>query len=692
MKNRHAFCLLLCLVHLCHYGFAQWHGGKQVKSYSYKEFTVTVRDLKQCDGQDNVCVLHNRDCNCMLSPRTDLFLNISCQYLVYKKMFGCKWIYLNDVRTETIHSFILSQTTEIIHCPSMFSSAGEFNLTIKTKDPVNKMETCSEVYPVSIGKITQAPQPTITSVRVGKSSLNVTWTTKWFTKTCKIHLKQSTMEQLIEVSVKNENENGDEFFHVIDGLQAFSQYNLTIACKAYGLWSEWSGEFQRMTLEDAPTVSPKVSYCVESLDKILETQKVLLLWKALEKNEARGVILGYEVTYTSITHPSPERINTTDLKAELVVAAGDYNISLRAFTSAGPSPPRHVPISTVFCESLPRVKGLWAISNADSLNIQWEMDQRAASETEFAIELISSGDASSKQWKRVNGSAFSTVLKGSIKQLETYNIRVYPLSGGLCGPPESIQASLESGTLLEIVQLQRLNMTKTSVTVQWVWQKKVSSTNVLQYRVTLVGGPETRSIVIFPHQWQHSFHKLQAYVKYSVYIYAETAAGHFSKEHIEFTTPLLENDEVVKAALPVILLIIGFAILSILSRTIYKDYFFPNIANPGHSLIGHWLLNPLHERAAVVSVLKLEDFSVTNHLTEKCLIQTEDQKSLEQEEFDEHMTLSDMSKTYPDIDPVENSDGLENSLTRSPALTEYVDLPSIPDNFDYVGNDHIPDN
>lgn len=43
-----------------------------------------------------------------------------------------------------------------------------------------------------------------------------------------------------------------EVSHVIDDLQPFSQYSLAVACSGdYGLWSDWSEEFQRTTLENS---------------------------------------------------------------------------------------------------------------------------------------------------------------------------------------------------------------------------------------------------------------------------------------------------------------------------------------------------------------------------------------------------------------------------------------------------------
>lgn len=67
-------------------------------------------------------------------------------------------------------------------------------------------------------------------------------------------------------------------------------------------------------------------------------------------------------------------------------------------------------LTTIFLIGLPKVKGLWASSEAFSLRIRWE--PAAMNVSEFAIEWFSSGDVASKQWKRLNGSTFSTVLSG----------------------------------------------------------------------------------------------------------------------------------------------------------------------------------------------------------------------------------------------------------------------------------------
>ncbi|XP_060737382.1 interleukin-6 receptor subunit beta isoform X3 [Tachysurus vachellii] len=609
------------------------------------------------------------------------FLNISCSYNVLQRLFACKWIYLNNVKAKTTNSFIFSQREDFQHCQSIFNPVAAFNINIISKDIISKVEFISEAYTVSLIAITQAPRPVITSVNATATTLNLTWNKgHWHSTKCQIRYKCSTTEQWTVDTLIVTDQEELEVSHLINGLQPFSQYSLTVACSGdYGLWSVWSEEFQRMTLEAKPTAAPYVSFYVEpSGNRSKRTQKLIVIWKALEIKEARGVILGYEVTYTPTKQPGLKRIiYTKDQKANLEVTAEDYDLNITAYNAAGHSPSTNLRVNAGVFQSLPKVKGLWASSEVSSLRIRWE--PTAVNVSEFAIEWFSFDDVASKQWKRLNGSTFSTVLKGQIKPLKIYSIAVYSLYGTLCAPPETIQASLDYGTHLDIVQLQPVKVTKTSVTVQWLWQEQSPITNVLQYRLVLSGAHETS--LLFPHQWQHTFHNLQANVKYVVTIYGETTSGNFSRANTEFTTPHLETDEIINAAVPIVLLILAFSIFSVLSRTVFKDYFFPNIANPGQSHIGHWLLNPPYEREAVINVLKFED-----RLTETSLIHIEPRTSLDTECFDEDMTMSKMS--LPDNVPMENSDNFENSMTL-PGFSEYIVLPLLHDHFGYVENCEI---
>ncbi|XP_066500785.1 interleukin-6 receptor subunit beta isoform X2 [Hoplias malabaricus] len=598
MNIRCIFCLLSCLIGLCHCDLSlQWH-GKQPMSNIFTELSVTGKDLKECEQQRNLCVSDSNDCSSVPTIRKDFVFNRTCRYLEHEKSFRCKWISVNDVKRNMTNSFIFSQSMDFSHCPSIFNLLSNFNLTIKSKDPLNKIEIYSHIYAVSIENIVQAPRPYIISVNATETSLNVTWMSQGH-KNCLVRYKQSNSEE----NEQWKEEEDSELFHVIRGLQPFSQYIITVACiKEYGLISEWSPTFQAKTLEGAPIAPLDVSYCVESLNNNFRLQRLLVIWRPLTIAEARGDILGYSLTYTSAEQPSPKGNNTHHLTAEFEVDPGVYNLTLIAYNSAGSSPAHNFRVNTVTYRSLPGVKGLWANTETDSLRFQWEVEENTVKVSEFAIEWFAIDDASPRLWKRVNGSTFSTVLK---------------------------------------------------------------------------------ALKIFPHQYQHSFHNLQRNVKYSVYIYGETISGNFPKENLEFTTLFLENDEIIKVVIFLVLLVIGLGTFSVFSRTIY-DYFFPNIANPGHSLIGHWLQNPFHESLHVISVLKLEDFSLNNQHTEKPIRQMEHQMFSEKDDVEEEeMYLSDICDTCDY--PVETSDGVKNSQA-SPSLADYVDMPLLPDNFGYVEN------
>lgn len=59
----------------------------------------------------------------------------------------------------------------------------------------------------------------------------------------------------------------------------------------------------------------------------------------MEKQEARGIILGYEVTVIPTKQPGMSRkIKIKDQKAILEVAAEDYDLTVMAYNAAGQSP------------------------------------------------------------------------------------------------------------------------------------------------------------------------------------------------------------------------------------------------------------------------------------------------------------------------------------------------------------------
>ncbi|XP_077073648.1 interleukin-6 receptor subunit beta [Siphateles boraxobius] len=660
MCGRRSVCVLICVFCFC-------CALKRKPVFSIQELTVTGKDLKNCGK--NVCVMSGADCPTESDVPTatpERFLNTSCHFLSHEESITCRWIQMNDVRTE--NTFIFRRTD--VYCPSILNFFSCFNLTIKSKSISSQKEWFSDVYPVIIEEIVQAPRPVITSVDVTDSSVNVTWNGGTITK-CRMRFKRLNTESWTETA------DFPASLSMIEGLQAFSEYLLSVSCvHDLSRWSDWSVETRVKTSESPPSAPLSLSYCVAS-DVNSGLRRLLLLWKALDVTDARGLIRGYEVSYMPTKQPSLKKtIHTAELKAVVLVRPEELEVTLWAYNSAGHSPPRQLLIDTSRSHDVRSVKSLWVYSDGSSLRIRWDCDVTDVNVSEFAIEWSAVTDPEHTHWQRVDGSTLTTRLTG-LRQDEIYNISVFAVYDSLCAPQASISADLQHGALLDVDRFRLVNVSRSTLAVQWTWKETKPRVKVLQYKLVLRGEHGTESLSVFPDQHQHSFLKLHPNSRYSVSIHGETAAGNFTKASLDVNTPLIDYDELMRFAIPVVLLLLIFGIFSVSSLTVCRKYFLPVIANPRFSLIGRWLLNPHLQGSGKICVLKLESLFPLDEETEKSLI-VERRVSLTSEHDD--VMSSKISTTL----------GKHNSDAHTPCSPpEYVDLPFLADPSDYVQNGQI---
>ncbi|XP_052460982.1 interleukin-6 receptor subunit beta isoform X1 [Carassius gibelio] len=671
MNCRRSVCIFICVFCFCS------ALGDAKHTFSIQELTVSPKDLKGCGEKNKLCVKLDDDCLSISSdgapqvPRTpENFLNTSCHYLIQEESLTCRWIQTNHIRSQTTNSFILSQAKYFCYPTTILNIYSTFNLTIKTKNVISLKEQFSDVILVRIQDIIKAPRPLITFVNVTDSSINITWTTgKEPVTKCKIRYKCINTESWTETA---DLPSSVESWFVIEGLQAFSEYRLRVSCShRLGRWSDWSDETRVKTSESLPSAAPSLSYYVDS-DENSRIRQLVLLWKALDVKDARGLIRGYEVSYKPIRQPSLKKtINTTHLKVIVPVRSEEYEVSVCAFNSVGCSAHRRITLDASRSHGthdVPAVKSLWVYSDDFSLWVSWEHEFTAANVSEFAIEWSAMTDREHRRWERVPGSTFTVCLPG-IEAKQTYIISVFPVYGSLCGPPASISADLQHGALLDLVRFRLLYVSSSSVAVQWTWQEAEPSVSVLQYRLVLNGPLETQTLTVFPNKEQHLFLQLHPNTRYSIHVQGETTAGNFSKASLDISTPLLDYDEMLSFAVPVLLLLLVVGIFSILTRTMCREYFFPFIANPRYSLIGRWLLDPQLQGTGSIYTLKLDHV----FLPEKSIIQLEHCSS-----------LSDQEDVIPlKICASAEHTAVENTLASS-GLPEYVDSPSLPESSGYV--------
>ncbi|XP_010788218.1 uncharacterized protein [Notothenia coriiceps] len=168
---------------------------------------------------------------------------------------------------------------------------------------------------------------------------------------------------------------------------------------------------------------------------------------------------------------------------------------------------------------------------------------------------------------------------------------------------------------------------------------------------------ERQTLSLWPDQWQLTFINLKPDTEYSLLLLVDNATRNI--------IPVKTNvDEVpaVATATPLLLLAFTVFIISILSRTVYKSYFFPPIPSPRGSTTGQWLMDPNHHKTAERNILHIEDFQVMGVHGENGLI-----------------TIGPNFKSSYEEDLNENNSPLSISqLSTKPSALE-VDTDYIPD-------------
>ncbi|XP_049786375.1 Down syndrome cell adhesion molecule-like protein Dscam2 [Schistocerca cancellata] len=161
---------------------------------------------------------------------------------------------------------------------------------------------------------------------------------------------------------------------IISGLHKFTQYAIfTQAYNSAGAGPQ-SAEILVFTDEDVPDSPPRDVHCTS-----VSSQSILLTWLEIAVNNVNGVLLGYKVTYRTVSEwdeaSSQSESSTEECKMELVGLQKycNYSMEVRAYTRVGDG----VSSRPVFCrtqEDVPDkpedIKALAA--NAKTLLISWK--------------------------------------------------------------------------------------------------------------------------------------------------------------------------------------------------------------------------------------------------------------------------------------------------------------------------------
>ncbi|XP_042337776.1 uncharacterized protein LOC121938661 [Plectropomus leopardus] len=208
----------------------------------------------------------------------------------------------------------------------------------------------------------------------------------------------------------------------------------------------------------------------------------------------------------------------------------------------------------------------------------------------------------------------------------------------------------------------------------WAWQRNSGpSERVNGYSVTLRKDSERQTLSLWPDQRQHTFLNLKPNTEYSLLLLADNVSRSFISVRTDF-----DEVPVVAAATPLLLLAVTVFIVSILSRTLYKSYFFPLISSPRGSTAGQWLMDPNHLKTAEKTILDIKDFQVTDILGEKSLITVD--PCFSGEDLHEDAPPLSISLLTNRLSSLELD---AEYISDAPVLTEHplLSLPSCPDKY-----------
>ncbi|XP_027729919.1 interleukin-12 receptor subunit beta-2 [Vombatus ursinus] len=255
----------------------------------------------------------------------------------------------------------------------------------------------------------------------------------------------------------------------------FTEYEFQISSKLHsvkGRWSDWSKSLRTQTPREEPVGTLDVWYTVDDLEGGL--QNVSLFWKNMSMSEARGIILGYQVTIQEVPGDSlavPHTLEnlTSHTHFAVVLPQNDYVVAVSAVNSEGSSSP-----SRTFIPRQPRKAPqniLAKPQGTDGIGVTWEPPHEAAMLVkEYLVEWRALGTGSSPSspvnWRRLPTVNMSAVISEHVKPHVCYQIRLCALWGDGAGCART-WADLTSKEPLTGPRVQNATAGKGTATVTW---------------------------------------------------------------------------------------------------------------------------------------------------------------------------------------------------------------------------------
>ncbi|NXL06330.1 CSF3R factor, partial [Mesembrinibis cayennensis] len=375
------------------------------------------------------------------------------------------------------------------------------------------------------------------------------------------------------------------------------QYHFQMRCRrslARGYWSEWSLGRNYTTHEKAP-VGKLDAWWSARLAGAGRQLEVQLRWKAPQRREANGRVLGYRVTL------SPRRkgrdpltvCNTTHTYCNFSAPAGTRRVYLSAYNAAGESAATEVVLLERKGQPL---AGLRAMSGGKhSLWVRWEAPPAPVAGYIVEWQQVSSepGHCSTCWQMERDGAATAALIRDGIEPFQRYNISVYPLYKDAIGVPIHTAAYSKQKAPSYAPKLHLRSISKSDAELCWdPVPVEMQNGFITSYTIFWANSTaEVSSATVNPSLSSFVIRELKPSTLYKVHIMASTAAGGTNGTSLTLVTMVLDDAEIqfLFLTLGLIFVLLILLLICFQKNGRVKQQFWPSVPDPANSSLGKWV-------------------------------------------------------------------------------------------------------
>ncbi|NWR79108.1 CSF3R factor, partial [Centropus unirufus] len=376
-----------------------------------------------------------------------------------------------------------------------------------------------------------------------------------------------------------------------------TQYRFQMRCRrssARGSWSEWSLGTNYTTHEKAPTGKLDAWWNTRpaGTGRGLEVQ---LRWKAPQRREANGQVLGYRVTLGTRRRgrDPPTVCNTTRTHCNFSAPVGTRRVYLSAYNTAGESAETEVVLLERKGQPL---AGLRAVSGGEhSLWVHWEAPPVPPVTYVLEWQRVpwEPGGCSTCWQMERDGAATTALIRDGIEPFQQYNVSVHPLYKDAVGVPAHTAAYSKQKAPSHAPKLHLKSISKSSAELCWdPLPVEMQNGFIISYTIFWANNTaEASSATMNPTLSSFVIRDLKPSTLYKVHIMASTVAGGTNGTSLTLVTPVLDDVEIqfLFLTLGLIFVLLILLLICIQKNGRVKQQFWPSVPDPANSSLGKWV-------------------------------------------------------------------------------------------------------